>query len=133
MLLLLLLPLLAFWLPLAAVQLAGPEGSPYEGGWFDVRLQFTPDFPGKQPRAYFKTEIWHPNVDQPPLGYVCMWLGGGFRQDVCSVACVLVGLQTLLANPNPDSPVNYYCAQQMRKQPQEYEAKARSWTQKYAM
>jgi ubiquitin-protein ligase len=120
-------------------QLAGPEGSPYEGGWFDVCLEFTEYFPGQQPRAYFKTKIWHPNVSAGSRQYVCLAVGTyvpfdhpGF-QNVCSIACVLVGLQMLLSSPNPNNPLNGPCAAQMRKKPQQYEAKARSWTRQYAM
>ncbi|WIA32432.1 hypothetical protein OEZ86_003254 [Tetradesmus obliquus] len=51
-------------------QLAGPEGSPYQGGWFDVRLNFTAGFPGEQPLAKFIIEIWHPNMREQPQQYV---------------------------------------------------------------
>uniref|UniRef100_A0A383WJT8 UBC core domain-containing protein n=1 Tax=Tetradesmus obliquus TaxID=3088 RepID=A0A383WJT8_TETOB len=113
------------------VKLAGPEGSPYEGGWFDVKLEFTQGFPGHQPQATFITKFWHPNVHYPG-GDVCLVLGGMYEQDVCSVACVLVGLQVLLAHPNPESPVNGECAEQMLQEPQQYHAQAKCWTLRHA-
>ncbi|WIA32431.1 hypothetical protein OEZ86_003253 [Tetradesmus obliquus] len=112
-------------------QLAGPEGSPYEGGWFDVKLEFTQGFPGHQPQATFITKIWHPNVHYPGRD-VCLVLGGMYEQGVCSVACVLVGLQVLLAHPNPESPVNGECAEQMLQEPQQYHAQAKCWTLRHA-
>jgi ubiquitin-protein ligase len=121
------------------VQLAGPQGSPYEGGWFNVELQFTKEFPGVQPNAKFKTRIWHPNVT-PFGGYVCMNLGQGDQHfghgrptGVRSITCVLVGLQMLLASPNPDNPAISECARQMLDDMQAYKAQARAWTQMYAM
>jgi ubiquitin-protein ligase len=64
---------------------------------------------------------------------MCIGLGNGYMRDVHSIACVLVGLQMLLASPNPRNCLNGECAQQMLRAPQQYEAKARSWTQQYAM
>ncbi|WIA12300.1 hypothetical protein OEZ85_012356 [Tetradesmus obliquus] len=113
------------------VKLACPEGSLYEGGCFDVKLEFTQGFPGHQPQATFITKIWHPNVHYPG-GDVCLVLGGMYEQDVCSVACVLVGLQVLLAHPNPESPVNGECAEQMLQEPQQYHAQAKYWTLRHA-
>jgi ubiquitin-conjugating enzyme E2 N len=118
------------------VQLAGPQGSPYEGGWFNVELKFTENFPGQQPLAKFKTKIWHPNVDSS-WGHACVSLGKGVGYGrpggVCSITCVLVGLQMLLASPNPDDAFNHECALQMRTEPQAFEAQARAWTRMHAM
>jgi ubiquitin-protein ligase len=128
--------LLLLLLLLPGVQLAGPQGSPYEGGWFNVELKFTKDFPGVQPQATFNTQIWHPNVE-PFMGGVCMSLGkrdmSGRLTGVCSITRVLVGLQMLLASPNPYNPMEDECAWQMVYQPEASEEKARAWTRKYAM
>lgn len=96
-----------------------------------MRLNFTAGFPEEQPLAKFITEIWHPNVRRND-GHVCVDLGTNWV-DVCSVACVLVGLQVLLANPNPHHAMNHDCARQMREQPQQYVAQAQRWTQLHAM
>jgi ubiquitin-protein ligase len=52
---------------------------------------------------------------------------------VCSITCVLVGLQILLASPNPRSALNHDCAEQMIMTPQAFEAQARDWTRMHAM
>eukprot|EP00775_Hariotina_reticulata_P002030 gene2030-2352_t len=76
------------------LQLAGPPGTPYEGGWFHVELVFTKNFPGSQPKAVFKTPIYHPNIDkaadaavnpkspkpfEPRVCQAVFWKQGGFR------------------------------------------------------
>jgi ubiquitin-protein ligase len=57
------------------------------------------------------TPIWHPNIKLDG-SRACV----DFGQDVRSVACVLSGLQMLLAHPNPVSPLNGDCAHYMLKQ-----------------
>ena len=56
--------------PLRATIL-GPEGSPYEGGKFDVEITMTPSYPFVSPKCRFLTRIWHPNVDHK-TGEVCL-------------------------------------------------------------
>jgi ubiquitin-protein ligase len=53
--------------------------------------------------------------------------------NVRSITCVLVGLQTLLASPNPRSSLNHAAAEQMDRVPSAFEAEARAWTRMYAM
>ena len=47
----------------------GPLGSAYEGGQFQVVVEFTDDFPDKAPVVRFQTPIWHVNVSED--GRVC--------------------------------------------------------------
>lgn len=46
--------------------IAGPEGSPYEGGVFPAELKFPKDYPLMPPSMKFLCDIWHPNGPQPP-------------------------------------------------------------------
>lgn len=39
----------------------GPEGTPYEGGWYSAVMKFPDDFPLSPPTMVFKTEMYHPN------------------------------------------------------------------------
>merc|ERR1711959_598839 len=40
----------------------GPEGTPYEGGLFRMKLVLGADFPQTAPRGFFMTKIFHPNI-----------------------------------------------------------------------
>lgn len=41
----------------------GPDDTPWEGGIFQLRLVFTPDYPSKAPKEVrFLTDVYHPNV-----------------------------------------------------------------------
>ncbi|CAH8651641.1 unnamed protein product [Schistosoma rodhaini] len=50
--------------------IAGPEGTPFEGGVFAVRLNFPSDYPLSPPKMQFLTEVFHPNIY--PDGRVCI-------------------------------------------------------------
>lgn len=119
-----------------SVQLAGPESTPYAGGWFNVELLFTERFPGEQPTARFVTKIWHPNI-RPSGGEVCVALGNGRNgvghRSVFSVVCVLLGLQMLLSTLSPDRALNSLAASQIRADKQEFEKRAKEWTRRYAV
>lgn len=43
------------------LMIIGPDDTLYEGGFFNARLDFPPDFPNSPPTMTFKTPIWHPN------------------------------------------------------------------------
>ena len=43
-------------------EITGPEGTPYEGGTFRLKLVLGGDFPSAPPRGFFLTKIFHPNV-----------------------------------------------------------------------
>jgi ubiquitin-conjugating enzyme E2 S len=42
----------------------GPDGTPYAGGKFRVKLVLSEDYPSSPPRGFFLTKIYHPNGKQ---------------------------------------------------------------------
>ena len=49
----------------------GPEGTPFMGGKFVVALDFSENYPFKNPKVNFKTKIYHPNI-KTDTGEICM-------------------------------------------------------------
>lgn len=40
----------------------GPQGTPYEGGVYEVSIKIPNEYPFKPPVMKFITKIWHPNI-----------------------------------------------------------------------
>jgi ubiquitin-conjugating enzyme (huntingtin interacting protein 2) len=49
----------------------GPEGTPYEGGVFDVDILIPKQYPFEPPKMQFITRIWHPNISSQ-TGAICL-------------------------------------------------------------
>ncbi|MBL8217328.1 MAG: hypothetical protein JNK87_41795 [Bryobacterales bacterium] len=52
-----------------------PNGSkerrPLVGDHHEVEITLTPEYPGRQPRLVWLTDIWHPNIERTPPRHVC--------------------------------------------------------------
>ncbi|KAI0334225.1 hypothetical protein GY45DRAFT_1359186 [Cubamyces sp. BRFM 1775] len=79
----------------------GPEGTPYAGGYFRVRFQFTEEFPAAPPKCWFSTKIFHPNVST--TGEICVNTLKKDWKSSYGIGHILLTVKCLLIYPNPES------------------------------
>ncbi|KAI0004337.1 ubiquitin-conjugating enzyme/RWD-like protein, partial [Russula compacta] len=46
------------------------EGTPYQGGHFCIKLEFTEEFPVTPPKCWLATKIFHPNISSAGEIYI---------------------------------------------------------------
>lgn len=49
----------------------GPQGTPYEGGVFEIDINIPKQYPFEPPKMKFSTKIWHPNISSQ-TGAICL-------------------------------------------------------------
>ena len=105
----------------------GPDDTPWDGGTFKLTLEFTEDYPNKPPGAdplscayvighqannhalthvvvvKFVSKIFHPNVYAN--GSICLDILQNQWSPIYDIAAILTSIQSLLNDPNPNSPV----------------------------
>ena len=81
----------------------GKEGTDWEGGVYKVHLEFTDDYPAEPPKVKFVPPLFHVNVFAS--GAVCLSILDRAKdwRPAITIKQVLLGIQDLLNNPNPDS------------------------------
>jgi len=108
----------------------GPSDSPYAGGVFWLNIHFPSDYPFKPPKITFDTRIYHPNINRN--GSICLDILSGEWSPALTVSKVLLSISSLLTEPNPDDPLVADIANIYKSNRNEYNAKARAYTMKYA-
>ncbi|KAF8958585.1 ubiquitin-conjugating enzyme/RWD-like protein [Flammula alnicola] len=81
--------------------IAGPDGTPYAGGYFRVKFKFTEEFPAAPPKCWFATKIFHPNVGAN--GEICVNTLKKDWKSTYGIEHILVTVKCLLIYPNPES------------------------------
>ncbi|XP_050031904.1 ubiquitin-conjugating enzyme E2 N isoform X1 [Dermacentor andersoni] len=94
------------------VVVAGPEGSPFEGGVFKLELFLPEEYPMLAPKVRFMTKIYHPNIDK--LGRICLDILKDKWSPALQIRTVLLSIQALLSAPNPDDPLANDVAEQWK-------------------
>nr|XP_018684974.1 PREDICTED: probable ubiquitin-conjugating enzyme E2 C isoform X2 [Musa acuminata subsp. malaccensis] len=86
----------------------GSKGTPYEGLSYKLSLKFPLDYPFKPPLVKFETPCFHPNIDQ--CGNICLDILQEMWSSAYDCRSILLSIQSLLGEPNNESPLNCYAA-----------------------
>lgn len=108
----------------------GPEGTPYEGGIFYLDIKFSDEYPFKPPKIYFKTPIYHCNINKQ--GGICLDILKDNWSPSLNIGKLLLSICSLLAEPNPNDPLVHDIADLYRENREVHDANAREYTLKYA-
>ena len=109
----------------------GPEGTPYHGGLFFLRINFPTDYPFKAPKIAFTTPIYHCNVNRN--GGICLDILKTQWSPALTVSKVLLSITSLLSDPNPDDPLMPEIAKLYKSNRAKHDINARESTMKHAM
>jgi len=101
----------------------GPSDSPYEGMELKLQMEFSDDYPLKPPNCKFTSPVWHPNVDM--AGRICLDILSEKWSAAMDIRGLLLSLQSLLNDPNPNSPLNAQAANQWVKERESYNLKVK--------
>merc|ERR1711997_345657 len=86
----------------------GPKDSVYNGLKYKLRLEFPAGYPYQSPSVKFTTPCFHPNVDTH--GNICLDILKEKWSALYEVRTILLSIQSLLGEPNNDSPLNTHAS-----------------------
>ncbi|KAI4378422.1 hypothetical protein MLD38_015902 [Melastoma candidum] len=104
----------------------GPAGTPYENGWFRMKLILSQDFPQSPPKGYFLTKIFHPNI--ATNGEICVNTLKKDWNPSLGLRHVLIVVRCLLIEPFPESALNEQAGKMLLENYEEYAKHARLLT-----
>jgi ubiquitin-conjugating enzyme E2 I len=111
----------------------GKDGTLWEGGTFPLTIEFSDDYPSKPPKCKFPAGFFHPNIY--PSGTVCLSIideDKGWKPTI-TVKQILLGVQDLLDNPNPNDPAQADAFHLFLQSKPEYERRVKQQSQKYIL
>lgn len=90
-------------------------------------------YPFAAPKVTFHTRIYHPNVTNDAEGNICIaMLKPDQWKPASKLPAVLEAVQRLLAEPNPDDPLETGIATEFNENPAAYAKQAADFTKRYA-
>ena len=110
--------------------ICGPKETPFEDGTFKLTIEFSEEYPFKPPEVKFVSKMFHPNIFEED-GWIDIlgtkWL------PVSNVSSILLSIQCLLSDPNPELAANKLAARLFKENQPEYlrkvkECVERSWS-----
>ena len=112
-------------------KLRGPPDSVYEGGIFQIDIKIPDKYPYVPPKMQFDTKIWHPNISSQ-TGAICLDILKDEWSPALTIRTALLSVQALLTAAEPKSPQDAVVAAQYENDFEEFQKKAREWTQAHA-
>jgi len=108
----------------------GPPETPYEGGHFKLQLVFPKTYPFQAPYISFITRIYHCNIAMS--GHICLDILKDQWSPALSVSKLLISIMSLMADPNPNDPLEPTIAALYKRNRSLHDENARECTQKFA-
>ncbi|KAJ3385446.1 Ubiquitin-conjugating enzyme E2 2 [Entophlyctis sp. JEL0112] len=101
----------------------GPEETPFEDGTFKLVLTFDESYPTKPPHVRFVSKMFHPNIYAN--GDLCLDILQNRWSPTYDTAAILTSIQSLLHDPNPNSPANTEAARLFTEDRKAYNRRVR--------
>jgi ubiquitin-protein ligase len=112
----------SYWVAVGVPRLSAD--TPFEDGTFRLVLTFDEQYPNKPPTVKFLSRMFHPNVYNN--GELCLDILQNRWSPTYDVAAILTSVQSLLHDPNVNSPANAEAAQLYRDNLKEYVKRVRA-------
>lgn len=112
-------------------KIKGPQGTPYEGGIFEIDIRIPKQYPFEPPKMKFNTKIWHPNISSQ-TGAICLDILKDQWSPALTIKTALLSLQALLCSPEPGDPQDAEVAKMYNGDKPNFDRTAKFWTETYA-
>jgi len=108
-----------------------PDKVPYNKGAFKIEINFPAEYPFKPPKILFKTQIYHPNIDEN--GQVCLPIISAENWKPATTADqVIHSLVALVNDPEPQHPLRADLAEEFVKTNRKFQKNAEAFTKKHS-
>eukprot|EP01094_Clydonella_sp_ATCC50884_P020177 TRINITY_DN4139_c1_g1_i1.p2 TRINITY_DN4139_c1_g1~~TRINITY_DN4139_c1_g1_i1.p2 ORF type:complete len:157 (-),score=38.85 TRINITY_DN4139_c1_g1_i1:135-581(-) len=114
------------------VQLAGPEGTAYEGGSFTMLIEIPTDYPFKPPTCKFETTVYHPNV-KTDTGEICMDSIIENWSPQLKIESVLDMIRQLMTEPNLDQPLEPKIGEEYKNKKAQFDKTVKKYIAKHCV
>lgn len=109
----------------------GPQGTPYEGGIFEIDIILPKQYPFEPPKMKYLTKIWHPNISSQ-TGAICLDILKDQWSPALTIKTALLSLQALMCSAEPSDPQDAEVAKMYLGDRKKFDETAKFWTESYA-
>ncbi|KAK9692667.1 Ubiquitin-conjugating enzyme [Popillia japonica] len=102
----------------------GVSGAPTDNNIMIWNAVIFEEYPNKPPTVRFVSHMFHPNVYAD--GGICLDILQNRWSPTYDVSAILTSIQSLLSDPNPNSPANSMAAQLYKENRREYEKRVKA-------